>query len=285
VGDGVAKLKMRPPEGRRPTRASAFAAEGMTVPRLTLGNAGAEIAISKGIGSIKRFDATSKDGWLKLEGRIEFKDPFALSTLPGCMTFRLSDELRQREPNFSNIEFMLPPRAKQQDGSFAIPTKGKLTALGWDVRSQCGKAPVETDEPVASRPALGAGVPGVDHDVGGDLDRSGRRVMPPVDGVPAVAVGGLHASPPGTPGAAGANLGLLPASPGSIPTDGGPPPPPGAPPPGGMTMPPPEDWNRGGNSAGPVEPPVPPPPPPDPAPAPEGQDQGAEAQQPAPPVE
>jgi type II secretion system protein N len=180
IGDGEARLKMAPPAGRRPNRASAFAAEGVTVPRLDLGDARAVVAIDKGLGTIKEFAARSKDGWLKIDGKIEFKDPFGQSTMPGCMTFQLSDELRSREPTFSNIEFMLPPKAKQTDGSFAIPTKGKLSELRWDVHKQCGSSPVASDEDDGlvgeARPGIGGGF----RDEGG-ADRGGRRVMPAVE--------------------------------------------------------------------------------------------------------
>jgi type II secretion system protein N len=154
VGDGVTKMKMRPAAGRRPSRAAAFASEGITVPRLDLGNARVEVDITRGVGTIKTFAASSKDGTLKIDGKIEFKDPFALTTFPGCMTFSLSDDLRKREPDFSNVEFMLPARAKQADGSFAIPTKGKLTELRWDVKRQCSGASTAEPDTTPDRPVL-----------------------------------------------------------------------------------------------------------------------------------
>jgi hypothetical protein len=108
------------------------------VPRLSLGDASGEIEIKKGIGTIKKLSAKSKDGELAVEGRIEFRDPFKQSRLPGCMRFKLSEALKEREPDFGNIEFMLPEMARQADGEFAIPTKGTLGQLGWDPRRRCG---------------------------------------------------------------------------------------------------------------------------------------------------
>jgi type II secretion system protein N len=208
IGDGKAKLKpMKPAEGAGRRRANAFASEGITFPRLDLGETHASISIDKGIGKIEEFAARSKDGWLKIDGRIEFKDPFGQSLMPGCMTFQLSDELRKREPNFSNIELMLPQKARKDDGSFAIPTKGKLSELRWDVRRQCGAGGAEGgDEPTTAgsgrdraRPTFGGGKRG-------DDDGGHHAEIPPVttmgghDAAP--AEGTAAATPPNPPGAA-----------------------------------------------------------------------------------
>ena len=142
VGDGVAKMKMKPPPGaansRRSQSRALFASDGLTVPRLNLGAVLGEIDIKKGSGEIKTFSARSKDGFLSMEGEIEFKDSFKETLFPGCMTFGFSDELKERSPKFMGIEAGLPPKAKQADGSYSIPTKGKLVELRFDVRRQCG---------------------------------------------------------------------------------------------------------------------------------------------------
>jgi type II secretion system protein N len=154
AGDGQAKLKMKPRAGasRRLRQRALFAAEGITVPRLSLGNAVVEIEIAGGIGKINAFSAKSKDGELSLDGEVRFAEPFKRSTLPGCMRFKLSDALKQREPNFGNIEFTLPPRARQDDGSFAIPTKGNLGRFGLNHRKQCDDPGGSSgDRPTASK--------------------------------------------------------------------------------------------------------------------------------------
>ncbi len=143
VGDGVAKMKMKPRPGRasaRTRRRSIFAGEGLTVPRINLGAMLAEISIKKGKGKIETFAAKSKDGFLDMTGEILFKDPFKETLFPGCMSFGFSEDLKEREPKFMAIEAGLPPKAKQEDGSYAIPTKGKLAQLRFDVRRQCGQS-------------------------------------------------------------------------------------------------------------------------------------------------
>jgi len=144
VGDGVAKMKMKPPPGgannRRMRNRNLFAGDGLTVPRLNLGAVLGEISIKNGTGVIETFAAKSQDGFLRMEGKIEFKDPFKESVFPGCMKFGFSDDLKERSPKFMGIEAGLPPKAKQGDGSYAIPTKGKLVELRFDVRRQCGQS-------------------------------------------------------------------------------------------------------------------------------------------------
>lgn len=173
VGDGVSKMSMTPsasPTGRRrraSAAAAAWGAQGVTVPRLSLGEAEVVVDISKGVGDIKSFAATSKDGWLKIEGKIEFRDPFANTLFPGCMRFKLSDDLKKRAPDFGNIEYTLSEKVRQTDGSFAIPTKGRLTELRWDVRRKCGGGSTEEDgggERVGERPGIGGARPSLDVD-------------------------------------------------------------------------------------------------------------------------
>jgi type II secretion system protein N len=154
VGDGEAKLKMKPRQGKRFKRRNAFASDGVTVPRLDLGAALVEISINKGIGKIERFAANSRDGQLTINGEIRFSDPFKNSTFPGCMNFKLTEDLKQREPNFGNIEAMLPARARQEDGTYSIPTKGKLTALRWDVRRKCNEGGAVDDPSKRNRPTI-----------------------------------------------------------------------------------------------------------------------------------
>jgi type II secretion system protein N len=172
VGDGVSKVSMSPPKTtsrRRPSTTTGWGdeARSITVPRLQLGEFKALVDISKGVGQIKEFGATSKDGWLKITGKIEFRDPFANSLFPACMQFRLADELKKREPTFGNIEMGISEKVRQADGSFSIPTKGKLTELKFDPRQKCGGGSTEDDEGgdsepppnLAGRPALSPEVP------------------------------------------------------------------------------------------------------------------------------
>jgi type II secretion system protein N len=193
VGDGVAKLTLNPRKQRRRTPGWDSEARSITVPRLALGKAGARIDISKGIGEISNFAAGSDDGWLKITGKIEFKDPFASSLFPGCMQFKLSDELKQREPKFGNIEYGISEKLRQGDGSYSIPTTGKLTELRWNPKQRCGGGATDDEDDgagMAARPVLTP-----------ELPAGGTAVDPSeVPGVAGAEAGAVEPPPVGAPG-------------------------------------------------------------------------------------
>lgn len=202
VGDGVSKMTMTPStssSGRRrrsSAAAAAWGAQGVTVPRLALGDAKVVVDISKGVGEIKTFAATSKDGWLKIEGKIEFRDPFSNTLFPGCMSFKLSDELKKRAPDFGNIEFTLSEKVRKADGSFAIPTKGRLTELRWDVRRTCGGAPADDDgDRGADRPVLGDARPSLNIEPSPAPSTVDPAAVPAISGQPDPGAGAEE--PPG----------------------------------------------------------------------------------------
>jgi type II secretion system protein N len=178
VGDGVAKMSLKPRPGAPQRRRKAlFQGEGLTVPKLQLGAVKGEIEVKDGKGTIKTMSAKSKDGFLTIEGDLVFKDPFKDSLFPGCMTFGFSEELKSREPKFMGIEAGLPPQAKQTDGSYSLPTKGKLVELRFDVRKQCGANSVSKPRDTAprSRPRI------TTTDKDKDVDKVEPRKMPEID--------------------------------------------------------------------------------------------------------
>ena len=151
VGDGVSKMKFRAPEGKklsaRAKSTLAFASEGITVPKLNLGETEGEIVIEKGVGEIKTFTSQSDDGFFRLGGKVKFEDPVNRSLVPGCITFKFSESLKERlkkkegpEKNFAAIEFMIAPVAKKDDGSFAFPLQGTLGRLKINKKKKCNKA-------------------------------------------------------------------------------------------------------------------------------------------------
>ncbi|HUS63944.1 MAG TPA: type II secretion system protein GspN [Kofleriaceae bacterium] len=198
VGDGVSKMTLasnrKTPSGRtrRATPGWGDEARSITVPKLALSETNILVEIKNGIGEIKNFSAESKDGWLKIAGKIEFKDPFANSLFPGCMQFKLSDELKKREPNFGNIEFGISEKLRQADGSYAIPTRGKLTELRWDPKRKCGGGEAEEGDEGDGTPGL-AKLPALTPDA--------PVTAPATGGEPALPVGTeTGAPPPGTSG-------------------------------------------------------------------------------------
>jgi type II secretion system protein N len=146
VGDGVAKIKPKPlsdgKSSRRRRRGSVFAAAGVTVPRLDLGDVAGEIEIKRGVGTVKRFAARSADGEMTIDGEIRFKDPFKATTFPGCMRFKLSEALKKREKDFGNLPELMRVNV-EEDGFANVAMTGTIGALRWRPRKKC--APIGGD--------------------------------------------------------------------------------------------------------------------------------------------
>ena len=142
VGDGKAKIKPKQPgTGRR--GASFFAAEGLTVPALNLGELEGKISIISGKGVIDHFGAKSVDGDLAIHGTVTFGRTFAESTFgQACMKFRLSDALKQREAEFGNVPALMGAPLDSEGYSNVIMS-GKLAEMRWIAATSCeegGKA-------------------------------------------------------------------------------------------------------------------------------------------------
>ena len=140
IGDG--KAKIHPPKRKRRSRfrrRSGFPMDpsaGLTVPRLSLGNTSAVVKIAEGVGTIETFSGTSKDGEMKIEGKLRFSDPFKRSKLPGCFHFKLSDSLKKREPNFGNIMAFLDV-SEDKDGWGHMKMIGYLPQLSYRPVKKC----------------------------------------------------------------------------------------------------------------------------------------------------
>ncbi len=144
IGDGVSKITPKPlsksKNKSRRSRAAVFSSNGVTVPRLNLGNLTGEIELNKGVGTVKRFAAQSDHGELTIEGDIRFKDPFKNSTFPGCMRFKLSDSLKnsknEAEKNFANLPDLMRV-TPDPDGFSNVAMTGTLSNLRWRPRRKC----------------------------------------------------------------------------------------------------------------------------------------------------
>lgn len=126
VGDGKSKIKPRPrPGARQPTLK-----DGVTVPELNLGAMSSRIVISGGKGTVEQFVAKSVDGELGLQATIRFGREFKDSRFEsGCMRFKLSDELRKRDPNFGNMQMIVG--LNETDGFSNVKLKGTLSEMRW----------------------------------------------------------------------------------------------------------------------------------------------------------
>ena len=131
IGDGEAKIKPRSSSSARSRRSALFAGQGMTVPELKLGVLAGKIEITEGRADIQQLTANSADGDLVINGAVRFGRSFKEARFEqGCMKFRLSDELKQREPNFGNMP-ALTGAAPQADGYANVMMKGNLVTMRW----------------------------------------------------------------------------------------------------------------------------------------------------------
>lgn len=164
IGDGETKIK--PPAPGAGRRGSAlFAGEGITVPRLNLGNIAGEVTIESGRAKIDKFLAQSVDGELQIAAAIRFKERFKDSLFEsGCMRFKLSPELKKRDPNFGSLPDFMRLAPDPEDYAY-VKIRGSLTGMRWLATAKCGFGPGEEeggdmeDQPRArrTRPSLSPG--------------------------------------------------------------------------------------------------------------------------------
>ncbi|HUH02778.1 MAG TPA: type II secretion system protein GspN, partial [Kofleriaceae bacterium] len=140
AGDGVAKIKPKPRDDRRLSprleAQMSFIGDGVEVPMLDLGNLAGVIEIKGGKGVIKNFAGESADGEMIIEGDLDFKDPFKNTLVPGCFKFKFSEELKKREPKFSNIPTLMGA-AVLPDGFANMRITGTLGQLRWKAKLKC----------------------------------------------------------------------------------------------------------------------------------------------------
>jgi type II secretion system protein N len=180
IGDGRSKIKPRMTKQAKLRRTSVFAAEGITVPRLDLGDLTAEVEIKKGVGKIKKFAGKSPDGEVKMEGELRFADPFRRTMFPVCLKFKLSEALKKREPRFGNID-MLMPVAKQTDGFAAMRNSHELVRMRFKAAPDgCQGGATGT----ASGSAFGSGRPSFPAPSIPAPTNEGFRAMPPPAALP-----------------------------------------------------------------------------------------------------
>ncbi|WP_428266093.1 type II secretion system protein GspN [Haliangium sp.] len=138
VGDGETKVKLQSRgRSRRSQAASIFGSGGLTVPPLNLGAFEAEIVVSGGKGTVTRFSGESADGDLSMYGSFQLAEKFGDSRFEkGCFKFRLSDVLKQREPEFGNVPSLMgvPP---DESGYSNVMLLGKLAGARWIVAKNC----------------------------------------------------------------------------------------------------------------------------------------------------
>lgn len=155
IGDGKTKLAPRAPSRGRISRSTmAFASEGLTVPQLALGDLAGTMTIEDGRGSIDDFSAQSEDGEMALQAVVRFTRSIGQSRFEsGCMKFRLSESLKEREKQFGNLpNFMrISP---EPDGFSNVKLQGLVKAMRWIPTRKCSAGGDDEPEERVARPRV-----------------------------------------------------------------------------------------------------------------------------------
>ncbi len=193
LGDGKEKLKIA---------SNPLLAEGMSFPRISLGDFAGKVVFQKGVGRLQGVHARSTDGELFIDGEVRLADPVGYSYLDLYVRFKLSEGLLRRADKLQLLLQLAESAGKRSDGFYGFRLTGSLSRLNsvqWMQNSPF--------------PAAGAGFG----------SRAAAPTPPPSGGPPKRLMGGLRnvvdrsGNTSGTvnPSAPGANVPRYATQPGS----------------------------------------------------------------------
>jgi len=117
---GTAEGKIYPPAPRGGgASASAFAASGLTVPALLLGDLMFRLKLDQGTGTIELATAGDADLTLAMRGDLRIADPLGRSSVKACIRVSLSPETRHSSPTLDGM-FTLLSRAGDATASMSL---------------------------------------------------------------------------------------------------------------------------------------------------------------------
>ncbi len=125
VGDGREKLKVAN---------NPLLAEGLTFPKVRLGDFTGHIAFDKGVGKLQGVKAKGADGELGIEGEVRLSDPLSFSSVDLYVRFRMSDALIKSNDKIQLLLQMAESAGKGADGYFGFRltgTLGRLNGIQW----------------------------------------------------------------------------------------------------------------------------------------------------------
>ena len=121
LGDGKAKFKL--------AGAGGFLADGLTLPKLRIGDWKGRMMVEKGTAKIEGFESKSPDGETGLEGEVGLRDPIAQSQMRAYFRFRLADQLKVADPKLDLLERGLSASGRRTDGFYGVRISGRLGAM------------------------------------------------------------------------------------------------------------------------------------------------------------
>lgn len=221
LGDGKAKLVVP---------GDAFLSQGLTFPRIRLGDVIGKVTIERGRASIADVHAKSPDVELWIDGYLELRDPLPLSEAHLYIRFKPSPQLTAREPTME-IVVSSQAQGKRSDGALGFAITGSLA----NPRARPAKEPPDGV-------VLRAGTLGQVTTPAQPSLQPGTPALPPIPrAVPMEPRPSSPAPAPASPSAT--ETVIVPPPPQAAPPQAASPPPPSpmasAPPPGTLHVPPP----------------------------------------------
>jgi type II secretion system protein N len=120
VGDGKEKLKIA---------SNPLLAEGMSFPRMSLGDLVGKVTFQKGVGRLQGVHARSPDGELFIDGEVRLADPVGYSYLDLYVRFKLSEALLRRADKLQILLQLAEGMGKRSDGFYGFRLTGSFSRL------------------------------------------------------------------------------------------------------------------------------------------------------------
>ncbi len=120
VGDGKAKLKVA---------SNPLLAEGLSLPRLRLGDFSGNILFEKGLGKLQGVQARSPDGDLLIEGEIRLAEPLAYAGVDLYVRFKLSEALLKSADKLQLLMQIAESMGKRPDGYYGLRMTGTFARV------------------------------------------------------------------------------------------------------------------------------------------------------------
>jgi type II secretion system protein N len=121
VGDGKSKLIIK---------GNPLLAEGLSVPRLVLGDLGGQVVFEKGVGKLRGVESRSADGELAVEGEVRLGHSLAFSQFDLYVRFKVSEAALARADKLKVILQLVESMGKRPDGFYGLSLQGTFAKLG-----------------------------------------------------------------------------------------------------------------------------------------------------------
>ena len=121
VGDGKEKLRIP---------GNPLLAEGITFPRIRIGDFKGKVAFNKGVGRLSGVGARGQDGEIKIEGEVRLADPLNYSYVDLYVTFKLSDALLKANDRLQLMMQIAESMGKRPDGHYGFRMTGSFARMG-----------------------------------------------------------------------------------------------------------------------------------------------------------